>query len=291
VHVRGAAAVARVRAVTARVLVTGCSTGIGRATALHLAAGGFHVYATAREVAAVEGLRAAGCELLELDVADDASRRGAVAAAEPLDVLVNNAGYSQSGAVETVPLERVRRQFETNVFGAIELAKLVLPGMRARGRGRIINVSSMGGRFTFPGGGVYHASKHALEAFSDALRFEVAGFGVAVVLIEPGIVRTEFSATAAGGLAEVSPDEGPYAGFEAAVGAATLNAYERGALARLGAEPGAVARAIERAIRARSPRARYRVTPSASLLIGLRRALPDALWDRFLAASFPRPSG
>ncbi len=275
---------------TARVvLVTGCSTGIGRATAARLGRGGMHVYATARKLDAIADLRAAGCELLELDVTDDTSRRAAVEAIGTVDVLVNNAGYSQSGAVETVSLERVRRQFETNVFGAIELAKLVLPGMRERRFGRIVNVSSMGGRFTFPGAGAYHASKHALEAFSDALRFEVAGFGVAVVLIEPGIIRTEFSATAAGELAEVSPDDGPYAGFEAAVGAATVNAYERGALARLGAGPEAVARTIERAIRSRHPRARYRVTSSASLMIGLRRALPDAVWDRMLASSFPRP--
>ncbi len=226
-------------------------------------------------------------------MADDASRRAAVSAIEARDgvvtALVNNAGYSQSGAVETVPLERVRRQFETNFFGPLELCRLVLPGMRRERRGRIVNVSSMGGRLTFPGAAAYHASKYALEAFSDVLRFEVSGFGIHVVLVEPGLIRTEFSATAAGELAEVSPDEGPYAGFDAAVAASTVNGYERGPLARLGGEPKSVARVIERALAARSPRARYLVTPSARLLVGLHGLLPDRLWDRMLASSYPRP--
>jgi NADP-dependent 3-hydroxy acid dehydrogenase YdfG len=247
------------------------------------------VYASARRLDAIEDLRAVGCDLLELDVTDEASRVAAIEAVGRVGTLVNNAGYSLSGAIETVPLDDVRRQFETNVFGLVRMCQLVLPGMREAGRGTIVNVSSMGGRFTFPGGGYYHGSKHAVEAISDALRFEVAGFGIRVVVIEPGLIRTEFSATAAGGLAEISPDAGPYAAFEAAVGAATVNAYERGALARLGGEPDVVARVIERAIRSRRPRTRYRVTASARLMIGLRRTLPDRLWDALLASSYPRP--
>ena len=224
---------------------------------------------------------------------DESSRAAAVAAIEERDGavfgLVNNAGFSQSGAVESVPLERVRRQFETNVFGPMELCRLVLPGMRGAGRGRIVNVGSMGGRLTFPGAAWYHASKYALEALSDVLRFEVGGFGIQVSLIEPGIIRTEFSATAAGELAEISPDDGPYVGFDAHVAAATVNAYERGPLARLGGEPDDVACVIEKALRARSPKPRYLVTPSARLLVGLHAVLPDRLWDRMLASSYPRP--
>jgi NAD(P)-dependent dehydrogenase (short-subunit alcohol dehydrogenase family) len=273
--------------------VTGCSSGIGRATATRLARSGAPVYASARRLESIAELGAAGCELLELDVTDEGSRVAAVemieSKHESLFALVNNAGYSQSGAIESVSLERVRRQFETNVFGALELCRLVLPGMRRAGGGRIVNVSSMGGRLSFPGAGAYHASKYALEAFSDVLRYEVAGFGVQVVLIEPGLIRSNFSATAAGELAEISPDEGPYAGFEAAVAAATVNAYERGPMARLGGSPEAVARAIERALNARRPRTRYLVTPSARLLVGLHAVLPDRLWDRVLASSYPRP--
>jgi NAD(P)-dependent dehydrogenase (short-subunit alcohol dehydrogenase family) len=253
------------------------------------------VYASARRLESIEDLRARGCEVLELDVTNDASRRAAVATIEAREgfvfALVNNAGYSQSGAVESVPLERVRRQFETNFFGPLELCRLVLPGMRRERRGRIVNVSSMGGRLSFPGATAYHASKYALEALSDGLRFEVAGFGIRVVLIEPGIIRTEFSATAAGELAEVSPDEGPYAAFDATVAATTVNAYERGPMARLGGEPESVARAIEKALRARNPRPRYLVTPSARLLVGLHGLLPDRLWDQLVASSYPRPGG
>ncbi len=273
--------------------MTGCSSGIGRATAVRLASDGWQVYASARKLEAIEPLRAAGCELLELDVTDEQSRAAAVAHIEErhgfVAALVNNAGFSQSGAFESVPIERLRRQFETNVFGPLELCRLVLPGMRRERQGRIVNVSSMGGRLTFPGAGAYHASKYALEAFSDALRFEVAGFGIQVVLIEPGLIRTEFSATAAGELAEASPDEGPYAGFDAHVAATTVNAYERGPMARLGGEPDSVARAIARALSARNPRPRYLVTPSARLMVGLHALLPDRVWDRMLASSYPRP--
>jgi NAD(P)-dependent dehydrogenase (short-subunit alcohol dehydrogenase family) len=139
------------------VLVTGCSSGIGEATATHLAARGHTVVATARRAGDLAALAAAGCVTLPLDVTDEASMTAAVREIEarvgPVDVLVNNAGYSQSGAVESVPIARVRAQFETNVFGLLRLTQLVLPGMRQRRRGRIVNVSSMGGRFTFPGGG------------------------------------------------------------------------------------------------------------------------------------------
>jgi NAD(P)-dependent dehydrogenase (short-subunit alcohol dehydrogenase family) len=273
------------------VLITGCASGIGRATARRLAESGWTVYATARRPEALAELAALGCKTLALDVTDERSMRAAVAAVEVAEgavgVLVNNAGYSQSGAVETVPLELVRRQFETNLFGLLRLTQLVLPGMRRQGWGRIVMLSSMGGRLTFPGGGIYHASKHALEALSDALRYEVAGFGIDVVVVEPGIIRTGFGANAARSLERL--EAGPYAGFQEAVERATVNVYEKGPLARLGGRPEVVARVIERAIAARRPRTRYLVTPSARLLVGLRRVLPDRTWDRLLETTYPRP--
>jgi NAD(P)-dependent dehydrogenase (short-subunit alcohol dehydrogenase family) len=279
--------------VSKAVLITGCSSGIGWATAERLAGRGWTVYATARRPEALAELERAGCRTLALDVTDGESMRAAVAAVEQREgavgVLVNNAGYSQSGAVEDVPLAEVRRQFETNVFGLVRMCQLVLPGMRRQGFGRIVNVSSMGGRLTFPGGGFYHATKHAVEAISDALRFEVRGFGVGVAIVEPGLIRTAFGDVAAASVTAATPSEGPYAAFNALVAKTTKEAYERGAIARLGAEPGAVAHAIERALCARRPRARYRVTASARLLLGVRRLLPDRAWDAFLRAQFPTP--
>jgi NAD(P)-dependent dehydrogenase (short-subunit alcohol dehydrogenase family) len=273
------------------VLITGCSTGIGRETARHLAGRGHRVFATARRPEAIEDLKAEGCETLACDVTDEASMKACVDAVEEaagsVGALVNNAGYSQSGAVETVPLESIRRQFETNVFGLVRMCQLVLPGMRRAGHGRIVNLSSIGGRLTFPGGGAYHGTKHAVEAFSDALRFEVAGFGIQVVVIEPGLIRTEFANAAVGSMSDVS-HEGPYGEFNTAVGRETAGAYE-GGLARLGGGPETVARKIERAITARRPRARYSVTPSAKISLGARALMTDRMWDRFCGTQFPRP--
>ena len=272
------------------VLITGCSTGIGRATAERLARAGHVVYASARRIETIADLEAHGCRTLALDVTEESSMSASVerVAAEQgaVGVLVNNAGYSQSGAIETVPMDAVRRQFETNVFGLMRMSQLVLPGMRAQGWGRIVNMSSMGGNFTFPGGGVYHATKYAVEAISDALRFEVKGFGIDVVVIQPGLIRTEFSATAA---AEVRSEEGPYADFNAAVARSTRSVYEKGPMARLGGGPETVARVIERAITVRSPKIRYRVTPSARLLVLQRRLLGDAMWDRFMTTQYTHP--
>lgn len=271
------------------VLITGCSSGIGRATAEHLAKRGWPVYASARRLEAIAGLETAGCRLLALDVTDEESMRAAVDAVEGgVGVLVNNAGYSQSGAIEDVPMDDVRRQFETNVFGLARMCQLVLPGMRARGWGRIVNMSSMGGRFTFPGGGYYHATKHAVEAISDALRFEVRGFGVDVVVVQPGLIRTEFGETAARSL---TPAAGPYATLTAAVADTTRSAYEKGPLSRLGGGPETVARVIAKAIEADRPRSRYTVTPSARALIAAHAVLGDRGWDRMLRGQYPQPGG
>jgi NAD(P)-dependent dehydrogenase (short-subunit alcohol dehydrogenase family) len=279
-------------AVAKAVLITGCSSGIGRATAEHLAGRGWTVYATARRPESIADLEAAGCRLLALDVTDEASMADAVRQVEETEgavgVLVNNAGYSQSGPIEEIPLPDVRRQFETNVFGLVRLCQLALPGMRRQGWGRIVNVSSMGGKLVFPGGGFYHGTKFAVEAISDALRWEVRGFGVDVVVIEPGLIKTSFGDVAAGSV-DAAPAEGAYGDFTAAVAKATKEAYEGGLPAKLGGGPETVARKIEKAISKRRPRPRYSVTPSAKLALFQRRLMSDRMWDGVLRTQFPQP--
>ncbi len=275
------------------VLITGCSSGIGHATALRLVRSGWKVYATARRPESISDLREAGAETLALDVTDEASMRGAVEHVEQAEgavgVLINNAGYSQSGAIETVPLEAVRRQFETNVFGLVRLTQLVLPKMREQRWGKIVNVGSMGGRLSFPGGGHYHATKHAVEAISDAMRFELRGFGIDVVLLEPGLITTEFGEAATASMADTTiAGDDPYANFNTTVGAVTKGAYD-GPMKLLGGGPGRVAKTIERAIKRRNPPARITITPSAKLTIGLRRILPDRAWDAMMRQQFPQP--
>jgi NADP-dependent 3-hydroxy acid dehydrogenase YdfG len=274
------------------VLITGCSSGIGHATAARLCDAGWTVYATARRPETLADLEAKGCHTLALDVTDEASMSAAVdavvAAEGAVGALVNNAGYSQSGAVESVPLDQIRRQFETNVFGLVRMCQLVLPGMRAQRHGRIVNVSSMGGRLVFPGGGVYHATKYAVEAISDALRFEVRGFGVDVIVIEPGLIVTNFGQTAAGSVQAGAAADEPYADFNRTVADRTENVY-KGPLAKFGGGPETVANTIARALEAEHPRARYPVTPSAHLMIGQRRLMPDRLWDLAMRTQFPTP--
>jgi NADP-dependent 3-hydroxy acid dehydrogenase YdfG len=281
--------------VTAPVLITGCSSGIGAATAERLLSDGYKVYATARRPETLNALADKGATTLALDVTDEASMSAAVAQVIDHDgavgVLINNAGYSQSGAVESVAVDDIRRQFETNVFGLIRMCQLVLPGMRERGQGTIVNIGSMGGRLTFPGGGIYHATKYALEAISDALRFEVRGFGVNVVLVEPGLIVTNFGEVAASSVdSATSGRVGPYADFNRHVAETTAGAY-KGPMTKLGGSPDAVAATIAKALTAKRPKARYVVTPSAHLLIGQRRVTPDRVWDLMMRAQFPTPRG
>lgn len=275
------------------VLITGCSSGIGRATAVRLAAEGWTVYATARRPETIADLGDRGCQTVALDVLDEDSMKRAVdtvaQAHGAVGVLINNAGYSQSGAVETVPIDAVRRQFETNVFGLLRMCQLVLPGMRAQHWGKIVNMGSMGGRLTFPGGGLYHATKYSIEAISDVLRFEVRGFGVDVILVQPGLITTEFAQTAAASIGE-GGDADPYAKFNRHVAKFTEAAY-RGPLRLLGGGPESVAGTIAGALKASHPKPRYPVTLSAHLLINQRRFMPDQLWDLLMRTQYPTPQG
>jgi NAD(P)-dependent dehydrogenase (short-subunit alcohol dehydrogenase family) len=269
------------------ILITGCSSGIGRATAERLARAGHTVYATARSVESLAPLRQAGCQTLALDVLDDASMRAAVATVETeqgaVGTLVNNAGYAVSGAIEATALDAIRKEFETNVFGYVQMAQLVLPGMRGRGSGRIINVSSVAGRVTMPGAGAYAATKYAIEAISDALRFEVRGFGVQVVVIEPGPIRTAFTATANAAIPPVQ--DGPYGTYHEEVAKSDAETDE----SFLAGTPEQVAKTIERAITADRPKPRYRVTPIARVLPVVRGTLGGRAFDAFLRTQIKPP--
>jgi NAD(P)-dependent dehydrogenase (short-subunit alcohol dehydrogenase family) len=272
-------------AVNDPVLVTGCSSGIGLATAQRLLAGGHTVYATARRLDALDDLARAGARVLEVDVTDEASMRAAVEAVEhehgAVGALVNNAGYGAYGPVEEVGLDAVRVQFETNVFGLGRLCQLVLPGMRRAGQGRIVNISSMGGRLVYPTGGWYHASKYAVEALSDALRMEVRPFGVRVVLVEPGIIRTSFGDTASHGLA--AGEEGSaYGGLRSYAEELLTRAYA----SRAAAGPDAVAAAVVRAVETPRPRPRYVVTAAARAQVHTRRLAGDRVWDALMRQAY-----
>lgn len=270
------------------VLITGCSTGIGRATASALVARGYAVYATARRLETLEGLQ--GVTALRLDVCDESSMRAAVEKIErehgAVGVLINNAGFGLEGPVEETPIDDVRRQFETNIIGLVRLTQLVLPGMRAQRRGRIVNIGSMGGRFTFPGGTFYHATKHALESISDGLRYEVRPFGIDVVHVQPGVIATEFGTAAVREIPGMG--EGPYASFKQTLFDRMYGAYEGGSKKRA-ASPEAAARVIARAVTARRPHTRYRITAMARALLVVRSLVPDRVWDAMMRSTFPPP--
>ena len=201
------------------VLITGCSTGIGRASADLLVKAGYTVYATARRVETLDALADAGAHVLPLDVTEEASMCAAVRAVEAehgrVGTLLNNAGYGEYGPIEEADLASVRTMFETNVFGLARMIQLVLPGMRAAGGGLVVNIGSMGGRIAFPVGGYYHATKYAVEGITDSLRNEVRGFGVDVVLVEPGAIRTNFEATIDS--SAVGDPDSPYAALVASI--------------------------------------------------------------------------
>lgn len=274
---------------TKSALVTGASSGIGEATALKLHGLGYTVYAAARRTDRLQKLAEAGIRPLAMDVTDDDSMRTGidriVTDTGRIDVLVNNAGYGSYGAVEDVPLSEGRYQFEVNVFGAMRLAQLALPHMRAQHSGTIINVTSMGGKIYTPLGGWYHGTKFALEALSDCLRMEVKPFGIDVVVIEPGGIKTEWGGIAAEGLRKASGD-GAYAKQAEAV--ATSLTSE--ANAKRLSSPQVIADAIGKAVTAGRPKTRYATGFGARPMITLRGILSDRGFDSFIsrATGLPR---
>lgn len=262
------------------VFISGASSGIGFDAARELAQRGCRVYAGARRTERMEPLKAYGVTPLSLDVTVAASREAAVKAvlqAEGrIDVLVNNAGYGSYGAIETTSEEEARRQLEVNLFGLSELCRLVLPAMRERGDGRIVNVASIAGKAVMLYGGWYHVSKFAVEAFSDALRIEMKPFGVDVVIIEPGCTKTEWGAITADHL-EASSKGTPYEAT--ALTEARLLRYFFGT--RWPSDPSVVTKGIVKAALRRHPRARYRMGMGSHFLLALHAVFPTRLWDAF----------
>lgn len=264
-------------------IVTGASSGIGEATARRLHDLGYRVYAAARRLDRMAGLADLGVIAVSTDLTDDAAMVSLVdrviGETGRIDVLVNNAGYGSYGALEEVPMDEARRQVEVNLFALARLTQLVIPHMRDRRSGTVVNVSSIGGRFGEPLGGWYHATKFAVEGLSDSIRGELAPFGIDVVVIEPGGIRTEWGPIAAAGLLKLS-GEGPYT-EQARRHASVLAAGDTS-----GSSPDVVARAIGRAVTARRPRTRYAVGSGAKPILLAAWLLPDRLMDRVVTGFY-----
>lgn len=263
------------------ILLTGASSGIGYDTAVALAQQGHKVYAAARRVDRMEPLRQYGIVPLKMDVTDEASMQEGVKtlldAEGRIDVLINNAGYGYFGAVENVPMDDARNQLEVNVFGLARLCQLVLPTMRAQHSGRIINTASVAGRAVFYYGGWYHVSKYAVESLSDAMRMELKPFGIDVVIIEPGAIKTNWGIIAADHLTESSRGTA----YEQ-TGTMMANNLRNMYLSNTISDPAVVRKAIVRAVNARRPCTRYRIGRMANAIVFFHWLLPTRWWDAFL---------
>ncbi len=261
-------------------LITGASSGIGEAIVADLLKKNYIVYAGARRLERMNGLKAKGARLLSLDLTEDTSMTAAVAQILSeqgrVDALVNNAGYGAYGALEDMSLDEARRQVEVNLFGLARLTQLILPTMRAQRSGRIVNISSIGGKIHEPMGAWYHATKFAVEGLSDCLRMELAPFGIDVVVVQPGAIKTEWSGIARASLLEVS-GSGPYA-KQAHMTAALLAGADRGN----GSPPELVARAVTRSLLATRPKTRYVIGGGAKPLIAMRWLLSDRGFDSLM---------
>ena len=266
-------------------LVTGASSGIGEAAAVELARRGFTVYGAARRVERMAALVDRGLHVIEMDVTDDASMTSGVERIlreqGRIDVLVNNAGYGSYGALEDVPMEEARRQFEVNVFGLARLTQLVLPHLRAQHSGRIVNVSSIGGKMYEPLGAWYHATKFAVEGLSDSLRVELAPHGVHVIVIEPGAIRTEWGGISAASALERSGDTA-----YAKQARQLADVYDVADRPGVGADPRVVGVVIANAVTARRPRTRYAVPTSAKAILLARRLLTDRAFDAVITRAY-----
>lgn len=260
-------------------LVTGASAGIGKSIVQQLLSDGWIVYGAARRVEKMSDLAANGAKILSLDVTDEASMTAAVqaviAAEHRIDALVNNAGYGSYGALEDVPIDEARRQFEVNIFGLMRLTQLVLPHMRAAQSGTIVNISSMGGRIWTPIGGWYHATKHALEVLSDALRVETKPFGIRVVVVQPGAIESEWSGIAAATL-DASSQQSVYRKLVEPM-ARLLKHYQNAS------SPDFVAKAVSLAVNSSHPKRRYATPFDAKLLMFVHGLLPDWAWERLIS--------
>ncbi|MGR2751819.1 oxidoreductase [Agromyces arachidis] len=266
-------------------LVTGASSGIGEQTAIELLRRGFTVYGAARRVDRMSPLVDAGGHAIEMDVTDDASVRRAVDRITTeqgrIDVLVNNAGYGSYGALEDVPIDEARRQFEVNVFGLARVTQLVLPGMRERRSGTIVNISSIGGRIYEPLGSWYHATKFAVEGLSDSMRVELEPHGIRVVIIQPGAIRTEWN-----GISRRSAIDRSGETAYAAQARALVRVLEAADTTAAAPGPDVVAATIAAAVTAKRPRTRYATPFSAKAIVGLRRILPDRVFDAVVRRVF-----
>ena len=262
-------------------LVTGASSGMGKSIAKRLIADGYLVYVAARSIDKMTDLAQLGAVPLAMDISRDADIVAAVATITErsggVDVLVNNAGYGLYGPVEEIALDEARYQFEVNVFGPARLTQLLLPAMRARGKGTIVNITSMGGKIYTVLGAWYHATKHALEGWSDSLRLEVEPFGIRVVVIEPGLIETGFGAAASHGLLERSVN-GAYAKLSQSVAASMERSYGRGQ----GTDPKVIADVVGDAVKSARPKTRYAAGKYAKLMIWVRKWLGDRVFDRLI---------
>lgn len=260
------------------VLITGASSGIGKETAKLLVAKGYIVYGAARRLDKMSDLKEQGIKLLEMDVTNDDSMVGGIQKIieneKRIDVLVNNAGYGSFGALEDVPISEAKYQFEVNIFGLARLTQLVLPYMRKQQSGKIVNISSMGGKFGEPHGAWYHATKFAVEGLSDSLRMELKQFNIDVVIIEPGAIKSEWGGIAKENLLKVSGNTA-YKNLAEKHAALIDETYKR-----VGSEPIVIAKTIAKAISSNNPKTRYAVGGGAKLLLFVRRILSDKLFDK-----------
>ncbi|MEO0990342.1 MAG: oxidoreductase [Pseudomonadota bacterium] len=261
-------------------LVTGASSGMGKDIAERLLKDGYTVYAAARSVGKMADLESAGARVLEMDITKDDQVVAAVekimAESGGVDILVNNAGYGQYGPVEDTPIDTARYQFEVNIFGLARVTQLLLPAMREHKKGVVINISSMGGKMYTPMGAWYHATKHALEGWSDCLRIELLEHGIDVVVIEPGLINTGF-ADAVGSSFKVA-ENSAYAEFVEKLNKSMEATYGSGT----GSPPSVISDLVIRAIRADRPRTRYVAGSMAKPLLFLRWLLPDRMFDRVI---------